>query len=134
MPDASVNLLSILLVTIIGMGIGAMWYGPLFGKHWMQLVGKTEEDIKNGGSTGYIIAAVGQFVMAFVLAHVIRYAGADTWLMGAQTGLWMWVGFVATTAGINSAFADRSWKLFAIDMGYHLVLLLEMGAIIAFWR
>jgi hypothetical protein len=41
------NWLAIILSGITPMLIGAIWYGPLFGKAWMKEAGMTEESIKN---------------------------------------------------------------------------------------
>ena len=34
--------LATLLATVMGFVFGGLWYGPLFGKTWMRLVGVTE--------------------------------------------------------------------------------------------
>ena len=42
--DIQVNYVAILACGISAMVIGSIWYGPLFGKTWMQLTGKKMED------------------------------------------------------------------------------------------
>ena len=34
-----VNLLAVLAAGIVPMVVGALWYGPLFGKRWLELMG-----------------------------------------------------------------------------------------------
>ena len=46
----------------------------------------------------------------------------------------MWLGFVATTSHTNTAFADRGWKVWLVESGNHLVVLVLMGVILALWR
>jgi len=40
--------LILLLAGIIPMLVGAVWYGPIFGKSWMNVNGFTEESLKGG--------------------------------------------------------------------------------------
>lgn len=46
MPD--LNYLAILVAAIVPLFVGALWYGPLFGKRWLALMETTEEDIAKG--------------------------------------------------------------------------------------
>ncbi len=44
MPN--VSLVATLVGTALGFVLGALWYGPLFGKTWMAAVGLTPETIR----------------------------------------------------------------------------------------
>lgn len=135
MPQVELNYLAILVAAIASMVIGAAWYSmALFGKPWMAAVGKKEEDLKQGEKTGYVMAAVGALVMAYILAHFVDYTGSATLFDGAKTGFWIWLGFVATTKMVNDKFSGRPPTLTLIDGGYNLVSLLVMGAILATWQ
>lgn len=81
----------------------------------------------------YVVALAASFLMAYVLARVVDWAGATSFGDGLLVGLLTWVGFVATTIAVNGIFAGRTWRLWAIDSGYYLVNLLAMGAILAVW-
>jgi hypothetical protein len=137
MPQVQVNYLAILACGVVFMIVGALWYSPLlFGKPWMRAMGKTEEELKalqKGVWKSYIVSLLGAFVMAFVLAHVIRYAEADTAIEGAQTGLWMWIGFVITSSLGGILFEGRPKGLYFLYNGYQLVSLVLMGIILAVW-
>lgn len=127
-----VNYLAILLAAVSAMVVGFVWYGPLFGNAWMKLVGISKSDVnKKEMPKLYGIMFLGALVEAYVLSHFIHYAGAYTLVLGAKTGLWAWLGFVATTMIGNYMFAKRGMKLYYIDGGYALVNLVVMGAIIA---
>ena len=39
MPEVSIP--ATLVATVLGFALGALWYGPLFGKRWMAAVGMT---------------------------------------------------------------------------------------------
>ena len=127
-----VNYLAVLLAAVSAMVVGSLWYGPLFGNMWMKLIGISKSDInKKDMPKLYGIMFLGALVESYILSHFIHYAGAYTLVNGAKTGLWAWLGFVATTMIGNYMFAKRPMNLFYIDAGYALVNLMIMGAIIA---
>jgi hypothetical protein len=134
MPTADINYVAVLVAGLLSMVIGFIWYGPLFSKPWMKENGFKMEDLKQGPGAGYAIAVFGSLLQAYVLAHFIDYVGADTIVRGLQTGLWIWLGFLATAFAVNYLFAQRTPRLWAIDSGYFLVLLLVQGALLAVWR
>lgn len=136
MFSAPINLLTVLVAALINMVIGALWYSPvLFAKPWMKLIGKKEADMNmKGAQKYYLITFVGALVMAYILAHFIIYTNSMNWMKGAQTGFWVWLGFVATTQLPDYLFAGRPLKLYAINSGYYFVSLLLMGALLAVWR
>lgn len=133
MFSVEINYLAVLTCGIIAMAVGALWYSPaLFANSWMQLTG-VQSDQTKGASKQYIFAALFNLLMAFILAHFIQYAGVTTIIDGAITGLWAWLGFVATSAGMNYMFENRPAKIFWINNGLSLVTLVISGAILAIW-
>jgi hypothetical protein len=137
MPEVSINYLAVLVCGIIYMVVGALWYSPLlFGKIWTAAMGKTEQELKEmqkGVWKTYLLSFISALVMAFVLAHIIDFARADTVVEGLQTGLWIWLGFVITTGLAAVIFEGRSKRLYFIYNGYMLVTFLIMGLILAVW-
>jgi len=79
------------------------------------------------------IWVVGAFVMAFVLVHAIRYAGATGAAQGAAVGFFNWLGFVLIVILEEYAAARYAFKLVAIKSGAYLVELVVMGIILASW-
>src|ERR1700752_1507680 len=98
-----INYLAVLVASIVGMVLGGLWYGPIFGKQWVALMGWTPEHIEAAKAKGmgksYAIMFVGSLLMAWILAHAIIFA--STYLMfygslaGAVIGFLNWLGFVA---------------------------------------
>jgi hypothetical protein len=129
------NWLAVIVSTIANMIIGALWYGPIFGKRWMAELGLTQEDIETDGMwKDYAIAILNSFLMAFVLANVIAWTGVTGIAAGLFLGLVMWVGFTGFTFAVNHAFEDRSLQLWLINSGIYLAGLLVMGMILAVWQ
>ena len=136
MLPVSVNFLAVIVAAIVSMVLGFLWYGPLFGKQWMKLMGFTKESrekAKKAMGKTYGVSMVGALVMAYVLSYFLSYALADTAMEGAIVGFWAWFGFVAPVMLTSVLYGSKSLSLYYIDVGYQLVSLIAMGAIVAAW-
>jgi hypothetical protein len=119
--------------------LGALWYSPLlFAGPFIALKGYTPEQVtaiqaqSHAGEIG--LAFLTSLVLAYVLAHFVKFTGAETARSGALTGFWLWLGFVVTTNLSTVLFEARPLGLYLINNGYHLAGLLGMGALLAVWR
>lgn len=134
MPN--VNLLGVLIAAVVGMAIGALWYGPLFGKKWMKLTGFTKEDMsevsKAAMAQKYAIGFVGQLATAYLLSILIaatfQYFGGFSY----QPILWLWAGLVIPVSLNGVLWEDEPWGLLLLNSSYHLAQLLAMGAILSY--
>jgi len=135
MVFAGINYLAVLLAAICGFLVGAVWYTVLC-KRWMAAAGLTETDVRDGGGKPsprpFIVAAIAQLVMAFMLAGVVGHLGDATVTPrnGIISGLFIWIGFVVTTMAVNHAFQKKGVALTVIDGGYWLAVLVIQGAVI----
>ncbi len=136
MLQMPVNYLAILAASVASMIIGGLWYSPvLFAKKWMALTGMTEDQMKNvKPGPLYAQAFVAALVTYFVMAHFVSYAGANTFLLGAKTGFWCWLGFITTVQFTNNLFSTKPIQLYVLDTGYQLVTALVAGAILGVWK
>ena len=136
MPEVNVNLVAVVVAAIASVVLGALWYGPLFGKVWMKATGKTKADIdkaKGDMPKLYAITFVGALVTAYVLAVFISWAQATTIALAVIFGFLVWVGFVLTSSLGPLVWEDRNQQLFLIGVGYSFVSLIIMSAIIVAW-
>lgn len=137
-----INYLAVFIAAVSSTVIGALWYGPLFGKIWIQLSGMTKESIeaaqKKGMAKSYLLMFIGSLFMAYVLAHAFVFASAymkvEGFSAGLSVGFWNWIGFVAPVTLSSVLWDGKPWKLWVLNNGYHLVTLLVMGVIIALWQ
>lgn len=121
--------------------LGFLWYGPLFGKPWMKLMGFTQEHMtkqKEKGMAGtFVLMIIGSLVMAYVLAFSLMFASTYMKVSGVQAGLmagfWNWLGFIAPVLMGAQLWEGKPWKLFYIGASYYLVSLCVMGVILATW-
>ena len=130
---AQLNWLAVLVSALTAFALGAIWYGPLFGKAWQTLSNLTDEDIQQG-HPGKIYG--GAFVLNLVVAFgmgmgmVLQLHPSPGFASGFNVGILVGLAFVATTFGINYLFAMRPLRLYLIDAGYMVALLTVMGNII----
>lgn len=137
------NYLSVLVVTVVGFLLGAIWYSPvLFAKPWMTEMKITPEQIaadrEKGGMKGYFVKSflltlLGTFGLAVILQSHGAY-GVPNWKHGAAVGAFVGV-FVAIVRQLNNAvWEKKSCKLQAIVAGHEFVLYVLQGAILGFWH
>ncbi|TXG76353.1 DUF1761 domain-containing protein [Candidatus Dojkabacteria bacterium] len=141
METISVNYFAIVVGAVLSMAIGAVWYGPLFGKKWLEIVGATAEDLearkKMQAAAGplYVVQFVLTLFQVLVLAHLI----ADTTRVGGlERSLWIWAAFVIPTlAGAvmwTNEEGRRKWARFLIQGGYQLTIFIVFGLLLQFWK
>lgn len=139
-----VNYLAIIVSAVAAMVLGFLWFGPLFGKEWIRLMGIPDEKVAEMKAKGmksmastYAFQAAGALLMAFVLAHALIFAStylkAEGISAGLQAGFWNWLGFVAPVTLGSVLWEGKPWKLWVLNAGYYLVTLLVMGVILALW-
>lgn len=134
MRELPIHFYAILVAVLAKMAIGALWYSPaLFLKTWLTVSGITEQQMKEGMPKALVVEFVGSLLMAFVLAHAVRYAGATTAAQGMAVGFFNWLGFVAVVTIGGVTYEQKPFKLFLLINGYLLISLLVMGAILAVW-
>ena len=139
MPSVDINWLAVVAAVVVNMFVGFIWYSPaVFAKQWAKLTGRKVNEMGDGAK-GYIITTIGAAVQAVVLAHFVAFAAyfyptySDV-SVGLLTAAWAWLGFVAIPQGVNTIFAGTRKKLWAINTGYFLVVLLINGVILATWH
>ena len=128
------NWVAIVVAAIAQFIIGWIWYGPLFGKTWMSMMGMSQQSMgREGMGKTMVLTFIGSLVTAAVLSMLVGWMGAKTLGAGIAAGFWAWLGFVATVTLGGVLFAKMSWNLYILNNAYQLVSLAVMGAILARW-
>lgn len=131
MKQVSISFVAVLIATFSKQVLGAIWYGPLFGKHWLALTNMTPEQAKQGMIKSIIIDSIASFFMAMVLANTIAHAGGSNIYHGIGIGFWNWLGFILSTHIGYIFFEKLPRKLIVMKLGFQFIGTLIMGAIIA---
>jgi hypothetical protein len=141
MDFASVNWLAVVACVVVSMVSGSLWYNPkTFFPMWWQVVGggRAQPGMENMGMT-WALTVVSSFVQAVAMSFMVTamggmMSGGISAATGASTGFMLWFGFVAPTHLVNKLFAGHGLKIWAIEVGNHLVNFVLFGAILGAWR
>jgi hypothetical protein len=137
MAFLTVNWLSIVVAAVAAWIFGGVYYTAL-SKPWLTAQGKTLEQCKQeqAGKSGlakatpFILAIVGELIMAWALYGILVHLNAFTIRGGLIAGVLSWFGFVLTTMTVNNAFGGHKPMLTVIDGAAWLGALVIIGAIV----
>ncbi|APY08444.1 hypothetical protein BWZ20_09110 [Winogradskyella sp. J14-2] len=155
------NYLAIVVSAVVPLLIGAIWYNPsVLGTAWMKASGMTEEKMKSGNiAVIFGVTLVLSFMLAFTVngmvihqvgATQLAYSNQDaesfkafmaefgnmhrSYGHGALHGAIGAIFFVLPVLGINALFERKGWKYILINVGYWVITLAIMGAILCGWK
>ena len=139
MSLTDVNWLAIAASAVIVMALGFLWYGPIFGKQWATAMGwesLSEKKIKAKqaeATPGYIASIIGALLTAYLLSVLLNGVADRTWMSGAGLGALVWLGVMAPTAITTGLFQDTNKSVIYLNIGYQLLYMLVLGAMLAVW-
>lgn len=129
-----INYAAVVVSAVVYWLLGAVWYGFLFSKAWMELEHMTEAQAKSMNPVlPYIITFALNLLIAFVLAQICTWRNANTAARGAAVGILLWIGFIGPVTYTSYMYEMRPMQLFAINEFYSLVGLFLMGLILGAW-
>ena len=130
-----INYLAVLVAGIVPMMVGSLWYGPLFGKRWLELMETTQEEVASDFNPmkTYGISFLLALVTAWVLAQLLASLGGGGPLAAVHLVLLLVVGIVVVVAHQSVAFERRKPGLAALNVGYNLVALLGQAVLLSLW-
>jgi hypothetical protein len=136
MTFTAINYLAVAIAAVAAWLASAAWYMSLC-KIYGAALGKTAEQLeidrkKPGAFLPFIYALVANLIIGWMLAGVLGHLGTAqvTLRNGIVSGAFLWFGFILTTIAVNYSFAGRDRRLFLIDVGNWLIVLLVIGAVI----
>ena len=138
-----INMVAILIAVVANFILGFLWYTPLFGKAWAKEMGFDMSVKPPAGALakGMIFMVIGNFFLAYVLAHNIAawsfVPGINTMPLAgkiANSAIFTWLGFFVPVDLSAVAWENKSWKLFFINTGYHLMMLSVASIILTVMR
>lgn len=128
-----INLMAVFAAAAAFFLLGAVWYGPLFGKAWKSEQGWDGTGFpgprtRNGTAVIFGLAFLFELLVALMLGHsVARSSGAAHLVMMMATGFG--AAIMVPALGVHYLFQQRTGKLFAIDAGYIIVGMVLMGGV-----
>jgi hypothetical protein len=79
------------------------------------------------------IGFIAALVMAYVLAHFVKYAAATTIADSSMLAFWLWLGFLMPLTLGSFIWEGKPFKLFVLNAAHWLIGLIIMAAILALW-
>ncbi|MCC5981149.1 MAG: DUF1761 domain-containing protein [Oceanicaulis sp.] len=133
MDILGVSLIGWIIATVGFMAVGFVWYGPLFGKKWMELNGFTPESFEGANMTLTMVKGViNSAVMAAFIGYVLVAVGAGDLVAHVKWAFLLWLGFSATTQALSHIWERQPLELTLIHWSNNLVGFLLAGLIFAF--
>ena len=130
-----VSIWPILICGIAAVAISYIWYHPkLFGTYWLKASGITPEAAERGKKRMPFLI-LGGFLSAMLVAWVLNFVGIALGIFdwpGAilDLALWVWIGFVAPILFAPVLWEGKPFRLFLVNAGYWLVVLITMSMIL----
>lgn len=142
MDFSSINWLAVVVCVLVSFAVGFVYFSPkVFFDMWWKALGKTQKDQPGAGGMGmtWSMTTVASIVQAVAMAFMVPALGSTMTgginaVNGALTGFMLWLPFMAATSLTNRMFAGHGLKVWAIEAGNHLIVLVLMGAILGAWR
>ncbi len=134
----SINFWAVIVCAVLSMVVGAVWYGPLFGKKWCEIIGAdpNNKDMQKKVGLLYAIQFIITLLQLSVLAIIIQ--GSTRQTSGIEIALWAFVGFVlpiiAGSSLWNNETTKNAWARFLIQSGYQLIMFVVYGLILGYWK
>ncbi len=127
-----VNWFAVLGAAIAAFATGAIWYGPLFGKRWMALIGLRPEQLRNP-TVPLVVSFVMSLVSATALAVIVTPFSKDVATAALVGGL-VWVASGLVLKLNDLMYGGRPAGLFYLDSIHHLITLVVMAVIVSTFR
>jgi len=143
-----INILPIIVAALIPNIIGAIYYGPLFGKSWLSSMGKTADDMKGRNEALiYGSALLLSIIIAFFLNWILQmghkdvneagelfFASHKTFQHGALHGMMLCFAFVMPVIVSLGLFQKTAAKNILLNVGFWFLCFAIMGGIIDVWN
>ena len=132
MSLVSFNPLAIFVAAVLAFALGALWYGPLFGKAWRRLhgqEGKPQAEL----AKAYVVSFLSFLLMAASLAVLADYIVLATVAQALKLAVLVFGGFVGPVGLIANRYDHRPIAAWLIDAGYQLLYLVVMSLVVVLW-
>lgn len=138
MLDFTINYLWVVILSVLAMGFGALWYSPvMFGKLFMKLSGMDAlppekiAQMKKKATKGYVAGFVGTLVMFAALDMFLTSIQASSLVDGAIAGLVLALGFIGVATLNHVLWGGDSPRMWLLNMSHYIVILALVGAVLA---
>lgn len=135
MEQLKINHAAVWVGVVVMFALGFVWYGPLFGETWMEMVGLTMADAENmDGMAGIWISNIVSSVLAvYLLAWLLSKLGIASGIKGAILGLEISFVFIFLAMMVTGFYGQAPYGLAWIQGGFYMVGFTINGFILGAW-
>ena len=133
-------ILEILVGAIVLFLFGFLWYGPVFGRYWVKMIGMTQEQIDEGmkkGMKSMIPQMITAFVISIVTTSVVYYLLPSFLSLSfgefVTSILIIWLGFVLPLHANGYLWEKKSLNLTLFNIAESVLSFILLSAIIYYW-
>ena len=128
-----INLFAVLGAAVAAMVVGWLWFGVIFRKPWARLAQLDERPTAKDAvqyPVAFVVNLLGAFVVAYIGSASQIANGVSLLEASLYSAVFGWLAFSAGRALITTVFESRYVKLFLINTGHDLVVLVTMAVVI----
>jgi hypothetical protein len=129
-----INWVAVVVAIVAFQVLGFLWYGALFGKMWLAGMGKTQEDISGGAGAAIVTGIISSAIAAVALALLLTLGDDPDVALGVTLGAIAGIGFIASSMVTTAAYEEKNQTVLWLGIGYQLVGMMIMGAILGAWQ
>ena len=135
MNHLKINHLAVFVCVILLHVIGFLWYGPLFGRTWMNMVGLNPESTQSGaGEAGlWITNFIATLAPVYLLAWLFTKLDVTSGLRGAALAFVITFCMHHLPVMSGNMFAGEHYALAWITGGFSLIGMSISGFILGAW-
>lgn len=132
----TMNYWAVLVAAVAYFVLGALWYSaPLFGRTWLNGVGKTEAQVKADFSPMNLVwTFIMNWLAAYGVARIFVWMRGEDVVDGIKIGLLTGVCFALATVMMHDVMEKRRCSLTIINGLYSVVGLIFVGIVIGLWQ
>lgn len=142
-----INYISILVAALVPNVLGAIYYGPVFGKTWLSSLGLTADDMKGRNEaliygSALLLSAIVAFFLKFMMemghkdvndAGELVFGSFHTFGHGALHGAMTCIGLVVPVIICLGLFQKAKASNIVLNVGYWIICFALMGGILDAW-
>lgn len=128
----TVNFTGVVAAAVVVFVYGWLWYGPLFGKLWMELSESKAMNDKSKMTQNMVFAFVMGLLTSYVFAVLLGATSATTLSSALTVGFWAWLGFAVPFSIGKTLWGGKSWNLFYLDAAHDLIGFLLITGVLSY--
>ncbi len=135
-PRLRYNYLAIAVAAVASFLFLLAWH-TFFLDTWLKGIGRDRPWMAGVGVSQvlqFCTTLLAAALLAFCISSFTQLTGPQTAAHGMRVAAGLWLGCVLPVRAIESVFEVHSYSVFALTMGFWLLAMLLMGAIVGAWK